>query len=405
VRILFLLPFPPDPAGTHGASRMTGQLLEHAAARHEVGALYLRADDEPPIDATLESRLAFATEVRRRRLAGPMRRAVGLVRGRPTWATDWWAPELDWRHEEVVLDWKPDLVQAELSVMGQYHPAAAPGGPAIGGWPPIVLVDHDPGSATATELAGWEGGWRRLGRRLDAAAWRRYERRVYEAAGAVVVFSEEDADRIAPRAPADRVRRITPGIARSASEPADAEAGVPAGGSRSVLFVGGFVHPPNVEAALRLGRVIFPAVRARVPDAGLEIVGADPPAEVRALVREGVAVTGRVSDVRPHLGRAAVVVAPLSLGGGVRVKVLDALAAGKAVVATPRALAGIDLTPGEHALVGESDAELADAIVELLEDPGRAVRIGESARAWATEELSWEHSLSEYERLWAELAR
>ena len=79
-------------------------------------------------------------------------------------------------------------------------------------------------------------------------------------------------------------------------------------------------------------------------------------AVARALAGEGVTVTGRVADTRPHLDGAAVVVAPLSLGGGMRVKVLEALAMGKALVATPRALAGIELTPGDQALVGETDA-------------------------------------------------
>ena len=174
-------------------------------------------------------------------------------------------------------------------------------------------------------------------------------------------------------------------------------------GGQGVVFVGGFGHPPNVEAALRLGRAIFPAVRARVPDATLEIVGGDPPAELRALAGEGVTVTGPVPDTRPHLDRAAVVVAPLRLGGGMRVKVLEALATGKPLVATPRALAGIDLTPGDHALVGETDAELAEAIATLLADPERRRRLGEAAHDWAAEHLAWPGTLDEYDQLYASL--
>jgi glycosyltransferase involved in cell wall biosynthesis len=140
-----------------------------------------------------------------------------------------------------------------------------------------------------------------------------------------------------------------------------------------------------------------------VPGATLEIVGGDPPAEVRALAGEGVTVTGRVPDTGPYLDRAAVVVAPLRLGGGMRVKVLEALAAGKALVATPRAVAGIDLTPGDQALVGETDAELAAAIATLLVDPERRRRLGESAHGWAGEHLGWPRTLDEYDRLYASL--
>jgi len=418
VKLLFLLPFPPDPRGTHGASRMTGQLLSHAAERHEVAAVYLRAADEQPIDPRLESELAFAIEIRRPPLAGPLRRGLGLLRGRPTWVTDWAVPELGRRARAAAAEWRPDVVQAELSVMGQYLDGFAT---------TTVLVDHDPGAATAAELAEWERGARGIGRRLDAAAWRRYERRAFGAAGAVVVFSDEDRERIAERAPRERVERIAPGAphARDAESERPAAGGgerpaavgrQAAGGDRrpvvgeaaagpSVVFVGGFGHPPNVEAALRLAGSIFPAVRRRVPAATLELVGADPPAALRALGRPGIAVTGRVPDAQVHVERAAVVVAPLRLGGGVRVKVLDALAAGKPLVATARALAGLDLTPGEHALVGETDAELADALVALLDDPERARRIGAAGKERASDQLRWERALDEYDRLYATLAQ
>ena len=170
-----------------------------------------------------------------------------------------------------------------------------------------------------------------------------------------------------------------------------------------VLFVGSFGHPPNADAAVRLARAIMPAVRARVPDALLEIVGDAPPPAVRELAGDGVVVTGRVPDVGPHLERAAVVAAPLHLGGGMRVKVLESLAAGKALVATPRALAGLELDAGRHALVASTDAELSDAVAALLEDPERRRGIGAAAREWAVAQLDWEHAAAAYAELYADL--
>ena len=394
-RLLFLLPFPPDPDGGHGAARMTGQLLSSLAGAHDVAAIYLRASEEPPIDPALNDRLALVVEVERPSLHGAgqtrraVRRALGLAAGRPLWATDWAVPEFAATVREVAQDWRPDVVQGELHVMGQYLPAVAQ---------PTVLVEHDPGAAAAADLAAWERGLRRAGRRLDAFAWRRYERGVLAAADAVVAFTEEDRAALSALSPDARVVRIAPGISLP-SQPSDPVGGEPP----RVLFLGSFVHPPNIEAALRLARAIMPAVRARVPGTALEIVGDAPPGEVRALAGDGVVVTGRVADPRPHLDGAAVVAAPLRLGGGMRVKVLESLAAGKAIVATPRALAGLQLEPGTHALVAESDVELSDALAGLLEDPERRRRIGAAAREWATRHLGWDHAAAAYAALYTTL--
>jgi glycosyltransferase involved in cell wall biosynthesis len=397
-RLLFLLPFPPDPEGVHGASRMTGQLLRELAGRNEVAALFLRAPDEAPIAPALAAQLAHAVEVARPSLHAGLgaqrtaRRVLGLVGGRPLWATDWRVPELRQRLHSVVAEWQPDVLQAELLVMGQYLSS-------FGGLrPATVVVDHDPGAAAAAGLAARERGWRRAARLADAAAWRRYTRRVMGAADAAVAFTAGDLEllrRVGSRA---RLVRIAPGVAlpAAAADPIGAD-------PPRVLFVGSFIHPPNVDAAITLAETIFPTIRTRVPGVQLEIVGDAPPPAVRRLAGNGVVVTGRVADTRPHVEAAAVVAAPLRLGGGMRVKVLEALAAGKALVATPRAVAGLELEPGIHVALGESDGELADALAALLEDPVRRKLMGAAARAWAEDRLDWRHAAAAYERLYESL--
>ena len=219
------------------------------------------------------------------------------------------------------------------------------------------------------------------------------------ATDAVVTFSEEDQRLLAARAPQARVLRIAPGVALP-PQPCDPVGNQPP----TVLFIGSFVHPPNVEGAIRLATGIFPEVRARHAAVRLKIVGDAPPAAVRELSGQGIVVTGRVDDVRPYLDRAAVVAAPLRLGRGTRVKVLEALAAGKALVATPRALAGVDVVPGEHVLAATTDAEIRDAVLVLLDSPDRRRRLGGAARAWALENLRWEDRAAEYESLYGSLA-
>jgi glycosyltransferase involved in cell wall biosynthesis len=170
-----------------------------------------------------------------------------------------------------------------------------------------------------------------------------------------------------------------------------------------VLFVGGFGHPPNVDAAGWLARAIFPGVRDRVPDATLELVGNEPGEEVLRLAGAGVTVHGSVPDVTPFLDRAAVVVAPIRIGGSMRMKVLEALAAGKALVATPRAAEGIDAVPDVHFLLADSADELRDAIADLLLDPTRRRELGREARAWALDHLGWERSVAAFEELYDSL--
>jgi polysaccharide biosynthesis protein PslH len=167
-----------------------------------------------------------------------------------------------------------------------------------------------------------------------------------------------------------------------------------------VLFVGSYTHQPNVDAAKRLANSIMPLVRIRFPSTSLRLVGERPPDGVRRLSADDTVVTGRVRDVRPYLESAAVVVAPMRLGGGVRVKVLEALAAGKAVVATPLAVAGLDVASGRELLLGTSDEELAHAICSLLADPDERAAMGARARAWAGRRPGWTESIALLEQLY-----
>jgi glycosyltransferase involved in cell wall biosynthesis len=169
--------------------------------------------------------------------------------------------------------------------------------------------------------------------------------------------------------------------------------------------VGSFTHSPNVDAALRMIRDIFPALSVDCPEARLWLVGERPTPEMLAEASRSVVVTGRVPDVEPYLDQAAVVVAPLRLRGGMRVKVLDALGAGKALVASRVALAGVDVRDGDHVLVAETDQEFAQAIVRLLRDPLERAQLAARAYAWASTNLTPEHSFQAYDALYRSLLK
>jgi glycosyltransferase involved in cell wall biosynthesis len=215
---------------------------------------------------------------------------------------------------------------------------------------------------------------------------------------AVVVFTEADQAAIERLKPDARIVRIPLGT-DIPDEPLDPTGSLPP----SLLFVGNFQHPPNVAAALRLVRSIFPKVQARYPDLHLYLVGEQPPAELGSTATQTTHITGRVPDPTPYLDRAAVFVVPVQSGGGMRVKVLEALAAGKAIVATPRAVEGLSVVHGDQLYLAETDDGFVRAIVELLDAPERRRRLASRARAWACAHLGWDASVAEYEALYSRL--
>lgn len=368
--MLLLAPFAPRLDATHGGGRAMAQLVRALGARESVGLVCCRADDEPPIDPRVAECCEWVEEVRRP-WGGPaawrrLRLLAGLACGRPTMATRWRVPGLAARVAARTREWAPAVVQAEYHVMTAYFP------PASSLSPPAVrvLVEYEPGVAGASNA-------------LEAAAWRRWERRALERCDAVVAFTARDRRSLEALGAGAPVVEIALG-AEIPAVPLD-----PRGREGRVLFVGNCMHPPNRDAAARLARAVLPLVRRRMPGATLDLVGDAPTADVLALGGDGVTVHGRVPAVEPFLDAAAVVVAPLRLGGGMRVKVLEALAAGKAVVATPLAVEGLALRDGEQVLLGESDEELAAAVARLLEEPARRAALAAGARAWAVAHLGW----------------
>jgi glycosyltransferase involved in cell wall biosynthesis len=328
----------------------------------------------------------------RHRAVRAARVLAGLVTGTPVQVGDLASAEYAERLRGVAATWGPDVIQLELEAMAQYLHAVEDSSA------PRVLVLHEPARRTADEVWRTTGGLERFIRLLDARAWRGFERRVAGRAHAVVVLTEADRDGALGVAAGRPVHTI-PLTVELPPKPLDPLGATPA----SIVFVAGFRHPPNVDAARRLASRILPLVRARRRDVALYLVGDRPPREIQALAGEGVVVTGGVDDVTPYLDRAAVVAAPLLVGGGMRVKVLEALAAGKALVATPRAVAGLELVGGRQALVADADGEFAEALLRVLDDPEERQRLATCARAWAAIHLDPALGVAAYERLYDEL--
>jgi|SRR5439155_922981 len=234
------------------------------------------------------------------------------------------------------------------------------------------------------ERRRWQG--------YQTTVWRRFDR--------IQVFTQRDATVIRTMAPelASRVRVNPFGVESPVRTDPRREEG------NTVVFVGGFCHPPNVDAALWLGNEIMPRLRTLRPRVRLIIVGSYPTKAVRALASDDIVVTGRVPAVEPFLERAALVLVPLRTGGGMRLKVLQAMAMGKAVVTTPIGAEGLAVSSCQPPLVIAEDADaIANATAVLLSTSESRNALGSRACAFVTEHHSWSGYGQRLEAIYAEL--
>lgn len=389
-RLLLLVPFPPRLDAKHGGGKLIAQMIGALSAHYEIGLIYFRASGELPVDEFLQQHCTLIEEVDR----PPIRHSLFdlSVRKQPLWVSEWSADAFAARVRAVARAWQPDIVQIEYHIMGQYL-SALDDCPA-----PRVLTEHDPGTQAARDQRDQQQGFARLPHYLNVWTWERFERAIFRKVQAVVVFTERDRHVIAPLARLTPVVQITPGTLLPAESLNPFGASPP-----QLLFVGNFVHAPNVDAAMRLIGQIFPAVRKHYPRAKLLIVGDHPTVQLQQMAGDNVVITGCVPDVTTYLDDAAVVVVPLRLGGGIRVKVLEAMASGKAVLASPLAVEGLDLSPSEHVMVAETDEQFSAGIIELLSNPPSRAALASRARTWAEENLGWQKAVTAYDKLYQSL--
>lgn len=252
-----------------------------------------------------------------------------------------------------------------------------------------VLCTFDVERDRMASLAAAAQGLARLAQAQEARRAERFERANLAAFDGVVAVSATDRARFleAYGLDPDRVVAVENGV----DPDYFAAAPRPAGGPPAILFVGHLRYAPNADGARRLLRNVMPLVRASLPEARVTVVGDGPPEDVAAL-HDGARtiVTGRVPDVRPYLAAAGVACYPLVSGSGTKFKVVEALAAGVPVVASPVAAEGIEAEPGVHLRVGATDREIADAVVALLGDPPAAARLAEAGRARAVARYAWD---------------
>jgi glycosyltransferase involved in cell wall biosynthesis len=275
---------------------------------------------------------------------------------------------------------------ARFARNGQWHavqaelPYTVPA--ALNAGRPVVLNTQNVETQILHALATTErAALRRVRWRWEAAKTERFERETVRAAAAVCAVSEDDAEAL-ERLGARRVVVVDNGVdtaARTYREPTS---------NPLLVYIGHFGYRPNALAARELVNEILPAVRAELPRAALRLVGRAPDAWLER-PRPNVEVAGEVDDVLPHFHAAGVFIVPLRAGGGTRIKILEAMAAGAPVVATPVAVAGLDVRDGEHVLLGTSPAELSALAARVLTDRSLALGLTAAARKLVETRYDW----------------
>jgi polysaccharide biosynthesis protein PslH len=368
-------------------------LVLHAAIaglreRHEVTLVTAFGDERGEAEAVAELQAdgLAVHAVDRRQPAAPgarwarrARLAAAWTRGRDPWRTIWFADPAVQRLLDGLDGRRFDVASVEDNAMAGFR---LPSGL------PAVLTEYEVRRPRRVDRRLWppphwfaEADWRR---------WPAYERRVWRRFDRLQVFTERDAAHAAEIAP-----ELAGAIVVNPFGVDAPDTGASADGTDgALLFMGNFTHPPNRDAAEWLVREIMPTLRRRVPGVSLTVVGGGAPGGFLADTPADVRYAGEVPDAAPELARAAVVVAPIRTGGGMRMKVLYALACRKAVVTTSRGAEGL-LLDGEHPLVIADDAdEFAAQTAALLEDRAARRALGERARAFALER----HSAAAYAR-------
>jgi polysaccharide biosynthesis protein PslH len=399
MRILFVTPFLPSPPRFGGQRRLDG-LMRSLAKNHEVSLISFSATDQFH-DMSLEATQQYCKEV----VTFPnmefvARRDKRLLQARSLVSTHSFEHLLVARRgeflarlQQLVDSGRFDIVQVEFVQMAALKFKLSSGRRLR-----TVLDEHNiefdivkrtaSAQVSAARRLYSAVDWRKL-KREETAAWRWFD--------GVSLTSERDRDILSGLSPRTKVSVVPNGVDIDLFKPAATEPE-----RDSLLFFGAMNYYPNQDGLTYFVEQIFPLILAKRPNTKLRVVG-PAPESVKHLESANVELTGFVDAVEPYIDAASAVIVPLRLGGGTRLKIVEAMSKAKPIISTRVGAEGIDVVNGESALLADDPAGFAAHVESVLADAALAKRLGSAARRLAENSYSWPALVTNLEGFYQQL--
>ena len=306
--------------------------------------------------------------------------ARAVFHNRPLTVAKYYVPAMESAIKQLIQSQLFDVIHFEMLHTGQYLQAF-----------PDLRVP------TLLSLQNIDSSiWRRLARQtgnplqkfvfwMQYRSFRRYERLMAEKFSACACVSEEDKNLLSDLCPEISIEVIPNGVDVESYQPDHSLTE-----ESTLVYTGSMDWLPNEDAVLYFHEQLFPLIEAQIPRVKFYIVGQNPTERVKQLAqRNNVIVTGMVDDVKPYIAKASVYVVPLQIGGGTRLKILEALAMEKAVVSTTIGCEGLQLTPDKDILVADEPEKFAQLVIQLAQDEKFRRQLGKSGRKRVEEKYDW----------------
>lgn len=394
LEILFVTPYLPSPPGFGGQRRLHG-IFTGLSERHRVSVLALCNPNENH-DKSVAATREYAREV----VTVPNPAFALSLQGKRTMqlqslvslrSFEWLSHMQNGLHAKLVQMMQAtryDVVNFEFSQMAPHRRGLPPG-------PLFVLDEHNIEFEIVRRTAVSETGFSR--KIYNAVNWRKLraeELSAWHAFDGVSVTSQHDRDLLLRNDPRAHTAIVPNAVDLDFFAPQPQVAAEPG----TLLFFGAINYFPNADGLKYFLASIFP----HLPGAKLNVVG-HTPESLFSLASERIAMKGWVDDVRQEIAKAAVVIAPLRVGGGTRLKILEAMSMGKPIVSTPEGAEGLEVVDGRDLLLARDPQQFASKCQQLLEDPQLAATLGQNARKLVEDRYGWGASVARLEKFYDEL--